>query len=144
MSRLSSYQEDLVQPDRSILYKHNYLGLLKSVTRLCAPRTVSSGVYEPHVCLQIPKAYQEIPWSGFGVLPLASPIISTHLNALWVALFALSRVRNKATQHPLTGFPFPGRCGTLKLPKCVCLAALKIVCHRVRNLTLIVHVKKTM
>ena len=45
MSRLSSYQEDLVQPDRSILYKHNYLGLLKSVTRLCAPRTVSSGIW---------------------------------------------------------------------------------------------------
>ena len=37
MSWLGSYQEHLVQSDRSILCKHNYLGLLKSACNLGDP-----------------------------------------------------------------------------------------------------------
>ena len=96
MSTLGSFQEHLVQSDRSILCEHNYLGLLKSATRLCTPRTVSSSVIRTPCVPPNTQSLQRNALVRFRCL--ASPIIfSTHLNTLWVALFALSTVRNKAT-----------------------------------------------
>ena len=101
MTRLSSYYEHLVQPGRSVLGKRNYFGpkFVNWLTRLCATRTISSGVIRTQCVLQIPKACKEMslsPTRCWRVRCVAHYILCI-LNNVWLALFALSRVRNEAT-----------------------------------------------
>ena len=81
MTRLSSYYEHLVQPGRSVLGKRNYFGpkFVNWLTRLCATRTISSGVIRTQCVLQIPKACKEMSLSVLVLTcSLRRPLYSVH------------------------------------------------------------------